>query len=193
METKTINFKKAEISVATKDEMKESAQELGFTILKDATAAYKKFKEKTGTVTDRELKTFMYDYLQDNYKQAPGIGCSITLTSAAVNTRERPYKVENVKNEGKRKWSTVREIVGASGRVYAQVDTTKAAALQKAKDLFKEGAIKENVTIMATKVAVTVKGEDGKTANSAVEAKIAYTPSKSSHNGNYIIFGIAHE
>ena len=180
MDTKFINFQKKEISAINKEAAKESAP---FQIIGDATQAYKKFKEEHNTgFSESELKAFFLDYLSKKSKQAAGVGYMVTLESAALNTRERPYKVTNVKNEGKRKWKTVREIIDKkTGEVIVTVDTTKADAVNKAKELFKNG-LQHSVIVKAVK-----------STENCVEAEVAYVPSKGSHYGSYLVFGIVAE
>ena len=102
METKVINFKKLEVTGATKEEALAKAP---FQIIGDATQAFKNWKKKQiDGVTDAKIKEFALDYIQKKTKSAAGVGFSITVDAAVADTRERPYKINDVKNEkGKRK------------------------------------------------------------------------------------------
>jgi hypothetical protein len=176
-----MSFKKLEIVGATKEEAINAA-DLKFIINGDATQAYRKYLSKlTGAVTEKDVKQFMLDYMQAKGKCAPGLGYIITLDSAVKDTRERPWTVTDVKNEqGKRKWKSVYNIIDpASGKTLAVVDTTKADAKQKAKELISNGF---HGKLVCTKGKVVAEGEP-------LAFTIEYTPSKSAKSGRWIVFG----
>ena len=174
-----LNFKKLEVCGATKQEALAQAP---FNVLYDATQAYRHWREKQTTVTESGLKDFMQAYLQKKTKNAAGVGCSITVESAVADTRERPYKITDVKNEkGKRKYSTTYTIIDqVTNEVIAKSDETKAKAKELVKELYKKG-LKHDVVCKYTK-----EGTDGEPI--AFYGK--YTPSKSTKQGVYIVFGI---
>lgn len=181
VETKFVNFKKVEVTGRTKEEAWAAAP---FQINGDATKAYKNWKEKNqGAITDVAQKEFMVEYLKSKTKCAPGIGYSITIESAVVDTRERPYTLTDVKNEqGKRKYVTTYEIKDrATGEVLASTQETKAKAKEIAKDLYKKKGFKGNLVCTYTKQVA--EGEP-------IAFKVDYTPSKNSHPGTYLVFGI---
>lgn len=176
-----LNFKVMEVSGATKEEALKKAP---FDIMGDATQAYKIWKKKqVNGVTESDKKQFMLDYLSKKSKNVNGVGFSITLESAVADTRERPYKINDVKNEsGARKYKTIYQIVDkATGKVLAQTDETKAKAKELAKNLYVKEGFKGDLVCKYTKQVVN--GEA--TAFTAV-----YTPSKSSRVGSYLVFGI---
>lgn len=150
--------------------------------LKDATQAYKNWREKQNVVTPEAEKEFMVEYTKKYSKGAPGIGFSITLTPAVASTRERPYKITDVKNEqGKRKYVTNYVIKDMeTGEVLATCDETKAKAKEIAKELYKKG-LKHKITCTYQKLVA--EGEP-------VAFKGEYVPSKGSHNGTYMVFGV---
>lgn len=184
MATVVMNFKSVEVVGATKEEALASAP---FTsILKDATQAYKNWKAKQTTITSADERQFMIDYTAKNSKNAPGVGFSITVTPAVADTRERPYKIEDVKKqEGKRKWKTLYKWVDdKTGEVVCSVDTTKKDAKDALKKLYCNGSYKGNATLILQKDVIEGQAET---------AKAKYTPSAASHNGTYKVFGIVAE
>ena len=89
--TQIMNFKRMEVTGATKDEALAKAP---FDIMGDATQAYKIWKKKqVNGVTDADKKQFMLDYLSKKSKNVAGVGFSITLESAVADSRERPYSI----------------------------------------------------------------------------------------------------
>ena len=150
----------------------------------DATQAYKIWRKKqVNGVTDSDKKQFMLDYLSKKSKNCAGVGFSITLESAVADTRERPYRIDDVKNEkGTRKYKTVYQIIDrATGAVLAETSETKAKAKEIAKNLYTEKDFKGNLICTYTKQVL-----DGEPTAFTVE----YTPSKSSRVGSYLVFGI---
>ena len=95
--TQIMNFKRMEVNGATKEEALAKAP---FDIMGDATQAYKIWRKKqVNGVTDADKKEFMLEYLAKKSKNCAGVGFSITIESAVADTRERPYKIEDVKND----------------------------------------------------------------------------------------------
>ena len=176
-----MNFKRMEVNGATKEEALAKAP---FDIMGDATQAYKIWRKKqVNGVTDAEKKEFMLEQLAKKSKNCAGVGFSITIESAVADTRERPYKIEDVKNDkGARKYKTIYQIIDkATGAVIAQTDETKAKAKEIAKALYTDKGFKGDLICTYTKQVV-----DGEpTAFTAT-----YTPSKSSRVGSYLVFGI---
>ena len=176
-----LNFKVMEVTGATKEEALEKAP---FDIMGDATQAYKLWKKKqVNGVTEADKKQFMLEYLSKKSKNVNGVGFAITQEAAVADTRERPYRIDDVKNEsGARKYKTIYQIVDkATGKVLAQTDETKAKAKEIAKALYTDKGFKGDLVCTYTKQVV-----DGEpTAFTAT-----YTPSKSSRVGSYLVFGI---
>lgn len=183
MSTQILNFKKVEVVAASKEEAIAQIEETHFHIQGDATQAYKNWKAKqNGAVTERDTKAFMLEYLAKKSKNCPGAGFVIVRDSAVADTRERPYKIEDVKNEqGKRKFKSFYKWMDkATNTVVCQVDTNKADAKNAIKELYKSGEYKGNAILVKTKDVV--EGQ-------AVVATAQYTPSKSCKSGEYIFFG----
>lgn len=181
MATNYLNFKKLEV---TADNKKEAYAQAPFTITRDVTPSFNKWKEsKRGLITDMDIKEFCVEKLEEITKSAPGSGLSITLQSAIKNTNKRPYVYQNIKNEeGTREWVTVHEIVDtATGNVIKTVEGPRPEAAKIIKDLICSKNYKGNYEIRVGKIC---KG------NNRVVAKISYHPSTKSRPGSYILFGI---
>lgn len=176
-----MNFEKSEVFGSTKSEALEKAP---FNIMGDATQAYKHFKAEHANVaiTDKMEKEFMLEYLAKKSKNTPNVGFAITVDAAVANTRERPYKITDVKNEqGKRKYKTTYVLTDKkTHEIVASTQETKAKAKEIAKSLYKKGFNGELVCTYTKQVA---EGEP-------VAFTVAYAPSKSSNVGKYIVFGI---
>lgn len=180
-------------------------------VIVDATAAYTNFLEKKvgfdktarknwmethekATATDyrnmlidkaevssAEFREWQIAYAHDKAKDVPNLGCMIILSPAVESTRKRPYEYTNYKNEGKRKTTTVVEIVNKrTNEVVWHSDThiTKAAAIKKGKEILAKGTVKDSLILrLAGYITNPVLGE------------LTYTPSKNASEGKYILFG----
>lgn len=183
MSTQILNFKKVEIVAESKEAAIAQVESTLFHVNGDATQAYKNWKAKqTKGITEREVKEFMLDYLAKKGKNCPGAGYMITLESAVADTRERPYKIEDVKGDGKRKFKTFYKWIDKDTKTtVCQVDTNKADAKNALKELYKSGDYKGDAKCVKTKEVV--EGQ-------AVVATAQYTPSKNTKNGVWLCFGI---
>lgn len=179
-----MNFKKVEVTGATKEEALAKAP---FEIMGDATQAYKTWRKKqVNGVTENDKKQFMVDYLEKKSKAVAGVGFVITEESAVADTRERPYKVTDVKNEqGARKYATIYQLVDAeTGVVLAETNETKAKAKELGKELYTDKDFRGNLKCLYTKQVI-----DGEPVAFTME----YAPSKNSRVGSYICFGIVRD
>lgn len=171
---KTTYFKKFEVIGVTKDAaMKESNLNLRV----DATQAYKKWA-KDNAVSEDNLRDWMKDYLSKKKFTMPNDGAYIVLQSAVVDTRERPYNIENVKYEAKthtpESWYVLRDMTGNEvGR-----EKTKKAA---------EQAVREYITDY--KEDVNVYREWAPKEKNSLVIKGRYTPSKGSQPCKLLVFG----
>lgn len=183
MSTTILNFKKVEVVAESKEAAIAQVENSLFHINGDATQAYKNWKAKqTNGITERDVKAFMLDYLAKKGKNCPGAGYMITVESSVADTRERPYKIENVKNEGKRKYKTFYKWVDKeTGTTVCQVDTNKADAFNAIKELYKTGKYKGVAECVKTREVVE---------GNAIVGVARYTPSKNTKNGTWIAFGI---
>lgn len=183
MSTQILNFKKVEVVAESKAAATAIVEDQYFHVNGDATQAYKNWKEKQGgAVTEREVKEFMLEYLMKKTKNCPNAGFLICTDAAVADTRERPYKVENVKGEGKRKYKTT--YVAIDNETNAPIgkwDTNKADALNAIKEMYKSGEYRGSGRL--EKVKEVVEGQ-------ATVATFEYTPSKNAKNGTWIAFGI---
>lgn len=202
-----MNFKRMEVTGATKEEALSYAP---FGIQGDATQAYRNArKAHIGAWTDADMKQFMLDYLTKKSKNLPGVGFYITEESAVVNTRERCYKIEDIKSEGPRKTGKVYQLIdAATNQVLAETEAKMVPQTDKEGNVLKdeEGNTRMKVS-SETKVAakemakdlIVNKGFRGKgyarLTKQVVEGEdkvftFEYTPSKNAKAGRYILFGI---
>lgn len=206
-----MNFKRMEVTGTTK---KEALAKAPFNVElpgADCTQALRKYKEKfTGSAfTDNDLKQFMAEQLESKTRFSPGNGCYIVVESAIQDTRERPWHFEDVKNQqGARKYVIVYQLIDdATGKILASTpvkkvqdkdkdgnlltnedgspkmiwkSATKAQAKELAKELITNG-FKGSMTCTYTKQVV-----DGE----PIAFKASYSPSKSSRQGVYMVFGV---
>lgn len=172
-----VNFKKVELMGSTKEEALAKAP---FSIMGDATQAYKNWKKVADSNSD--VNDFYREYLTKKSKNVAGVGFSITIDPAVTDSRERPWKIEDVKNEkGKRKYETVLILTDkATGKVLGKVAGKKADGKELAKELIKKGFKGEGVATYGKEVTV---GEPR-------AFTFKYAPSKSAHAGTYVVFGI---
>lgn len=181
MTTQVLNFKKVEVCGFTR---KEAIEKAPFFVQRDATQKFKAWKKELDHgMTDKDVKEFCLEYLANHTKNAPGVGCSITIEAGVADTRERPYKVNDVKNEkGKRKYKTTYQLFDKkTGQLVAETNETKAKAKELAKKLYTEDGFKGNLICTYTKQVL--EGEP-------VAFEVEYTPAKSSRMGTYLCFGI---
>ena len=175
------NFKRVEINAYTRTEAVEQVNEANYFVQHDATQAWKKAGEPSPL--DKEFKEFAAEYLKRKTKNAPGVGCSITYKAGSADTRERPYKLNDVVNEqGRRKYVTTYTLVDdATGEILLKTTENKSKAKELAKKLYVDGGYKGSATCTYTKEVS--EGEP-------LAFKIKYDPSKNAEIGKYIFFGI---
>lgn len=209
MANQIMNVKKVEVTGATKETALANAPFNVNLPGADCTQALRNAKKKhTGAWTSADDKQFMLEQLEKKTRNTPGNGCYIVLESAVVDSREKPYKVEDVKNKGARKKAKVFQIVDAKNNsVIAETPVTtttrndkegnvivdengkpktyyKSATKADAKKLlakyYMDGGQAETYIRLMDKV---VEGEE-------IVARGYYTPSKNSRPGRYLCFGI---
>ena len=181
--TEFVNFQSFDVTADSRNEAVEMVESKSFGILGDATQAYKNAKKACTTGwTDREERQFFLNYLQKKAKMKAGVGFMVTLEAAIADTRERPYKFENVKGEGKRKYTTVFTVETKSGEsLVLEGAKTKNEAQNMLKELFKNGTLREDGIVRYEK---HVEGDN------EVAFTFEYTPSKNTRKGVYRVFGV---
>ena len=205
------NVKIAAVKGFTKE---EALEPLSFNAsFKNATQAWIKAGKPTYGTND--FKVFAAEYLKKSTKGSAGLGAHVVIESGVADSRERPYKVLSVSNEGTRKYKTVYQIVEAE----LATKTKKVEKTVKVKD--EEGNVTEvekevNETTAEVKSLGSVvdscskKGEaedlmkqwitDTKRDYVVVVNKVTdhnpiasygvYTHSTSAKEGTYIAFGV---
>lgn len=184
-------FRSVEVMGATKEEALANAPFNTGLKGADCTQALRNAKAKhKGAWTTSDQKQFELAQLEAKTKNAPGFGCYIVVESAVADSRERPWKKHNFKNEkGTRKYGTVLHVyenVGTpdnpkSGEmVYRNAGRTKTEADAVIKELYKNGCTKNLVADYAKELT------EGEPHAFTYE----YTPSKNSRPGIYKVFGV---
>lgn len=144
-------------------------------------ADYRQMLIDKAAVSEPEFMEWEIAYAHDKAKDVPNLGCMIVVSPAVESTRKRPYEYTNFKNEGKRKMTTVVQIVNKrTNEVVWQSDShiTKAEAIKKGKTILSKGDVKDSLTLrLAGKITNPVLGE------------LTYVPSKGANTGKFIIFG----
>lgn len=172
------NFKIVEVNAYSKDEAIAKAP---FAIIKDATQAW---KAAGMPLMGSELKDFLATKLQNETKFANGVGCIITIDAGVADTRDFPYTVNDIKNEkGKRKFEMSFLITDKETGEIMGIETgvTKAEAIEKAKEAYTKKGYRGN--LYAQYIKIVTEGEPG-------AFEITYTPSKNTHLGKYLLFGM---
>jgi len=185
-----VNFRKFEVSGATKAEALQKvadyfALNADGMVKGDATQAYKLAKKKAQEAgkawTASDENAFYNEYLTKK-KAIAGEAYIRTVEAAVADTRERPYKITDVKNEkGKRKFKKFYTLIDKeTGAVLKEVDTTKADAKNVAKQLIVDGFHGKMYCKVTHQV---VEGEP-------LVFEAEYAPSVSAKQGVYVVFGI---
>ncbi len=172
-------FVKFEVAGETKDKALSAVETLA--IGGDATQAFKNWQKKIGAnYTERDVKEFMSEYLAKKGNR-PGIGYVITKVSAVESTRERPWKINNVKNEqGRRKIGRVYTLIDNQGNILDKIHGTKKTAEEAVKALMKKGL----------KAGGKCEIQYVVTEGESVAFTWDYVPSKSARIGEYTVFGL---
>lgn len=210
MANQIMNVKKVEVSGTTKEEALASAPFNVNLPGADCTQALRNAKKKhTGVWTAADDKQFMLEQLEKKTRNTPGNGCYIVLESAVADSREKPYKITDVKGKGARETAKVFQLIdNATNQVVAETPVeqvthndkegnvildkdgnpklywksyTKAQAKEVAKNLILKSGFRGKGRCRLTHQVV--KGED-------TVFEFEYVPSKNARNGRYLCFGI---
>lgn len=188
-------FRKLEVKAYSKEQAIDQAP---FAILRDATQAWK----NAGKPMLASLNEFMAEYLKKHTKSAAGTGCIITLDAGVEDSREKPYKINDIVNEvitgtvfrkneetgekeevetTKRKFTTTYVIVdNETNEIIDKSQETKAEAKKRLADLYAKG-YKGNATCYYTKEVT--EGEPRAFTSD-------HTPSINTKLGSYLVFGV---
>lgn len=151
-------------------------------LVKATPADYRNMLIDSADISEAEFLEWEVAFTKDKTKNYPGAACMITLTPAVESTRKRPYEYFNVKNEGKRKATTVISLINKrTGEEIWRSDThiTKVAAIKKAKELMSAGKVKDSIEIrLSTNITNPVLGT------------LQYTPSAHASVGKFVVFGV---
>ena len=157
-------------------------------IVPNATTAWRNAGEPT--FNSDKFKAFAEQYIT-SHKMTAGGGAYIVKTSAVKDTRLRPYKIINHKQEGKTKWETRYNIHEyfpnldedqQIGKVVNNEAQTKAEAEAIMKDLTSQN----KACYCLIKRREVAEREN----NSDMLMECLYQPSKSAKPGEFYVFGI---
>lgn len=159
----------------TKKKALESAQSFADTnAAYDATTAWK----KAGEPTDSDLTIFAEDYKAK--KKIDGGVFVITAIKGSPDTRNRPYKVQDIVNKGGRKYQTMYEVV---------VDTASGELVVDRHEKKNEARKAATAYTTANKITTIVRPAKVVKEGQARALVVKYVPSKDTQLGTYIIFG----
>lgn len=193
MATNVLNFKKYEVTGVNKAEAISKLSDVFTvsaegTIKGDATQAYKNAKAKAAAAgeawTSNSDKEFMAEYLTKK-KAIAGEAYAITMVSAVENTREKPYKNVNVKNEeGSRDFDKAFELRDAkTGDVITTLNTKIGKIDQKVYETDADG----NIVKDEDGHKVVALDEEGNPKTVKVEGKIRPTKTEAVKKADELI------
>lgn len=203
------NLKIEAVKGFTKEEAL-SVEKLGFNALgiKGANATQAWIKAGKPTYGTASFKAFAAEQLKDKTKGAAGVGCYVVVEAGVSDSRERPYKVISVSNEGTRKYSTVYQIVEAKLKrkqnkvMKTDKDGVEKEVIETSAELLELGTVVDTASkkgeaedkmkawITETKrdyVINVVKVTD----HNPIASYGLYTPSTSAKEGTYIAIGVS--
>ena len=170
-------MKKLVINAASIGEAKEMAAEQGLTVVHDSTPSWK--KAGTPAVGSQEFYDFATDALKANkLVDAKGVGIIVSIDPGVADTRERPYKFNNVVSEGRKSYITTFEV--------RRKDNGALVGRARKKKEAEKLAKKAMVDVKADMTCEVIKTE--KTGNS-LAFTLDYVPSINAKTGTYVVFG----
>lgn len=177
----------------------QAMNEIELEIKHNATAAWRAAGEPTfGT---EKFKAFAESFC-DKKKMSTGAGAYIQKVAPVADSRTKPYKIVNFKKEGKTKWETVYNVCEAElnldkegkfksiesiGVSVNNEASTKAEAEEIMRNLI--AANKRSYVVRKTKEVV----EDENSKNNEILCVGVYTPSISTRQGEFYVFGLVKE
>lgn len=172
------NFKMMEVMAPTKEEAFVKAP---FYVAGDASQKFREWRDShRGVIDENVIKQFCLEYLSWKSKNSPGVGYFITLDSPKIDTRERPWKIQNVKGKGRKKWGKVFQLIGNGNVILGEAIATKDNARTLAKQIMRSG-YKGDIDCIETKQVIS--GEK-------YAFRASYMPSKGFKEGRWLLFGI---
>lgn len=146
------------------------------------------WKKKGSPIAGPELKEFMAEYLLSHTKNAPGVGCYIVLEPCASDTRDNPYRINNIPTTGKRKFKRVYELVNSETNQVIGSTDSKEDAIKLAKEVVSREKDKLGVGVKHICRIATVVTEGESEAFT-----FEYVPSQNAKLGSFLLFGIEAE
>lgn len=197
-----VNFRKLELTGFSKQEMIDQAP-FNLTLPgADCTQALRNYKKaRVGQAwTDADMKAFMAEQLEKKTRNSAGNGCYVVIDSPVADTRERPYKFEDVKREGATDYVSVYQVINEETNAVLAETTpkrvkkvneegverevwtgnTKADAKELVRSLY-DGGLKANVRVERAKKPF---------GTNPVAFRAKYTPSKNTKVGRILVWGI---
>lgn len=172
-------LQKYEINAFSLEEAKEKAHELGMSINRNVTQSWKNNNSPT---YNNDLKLFAVDMLDKHHITEAGIGIIIVIEPGSKDTRQKPYTFVNNVVLGPKEKQRVFEVRTKDSNQLVCETLTKDEAIRKAKEAMID--FKED---MVCKVYYKVlNGKD-------VAFNLNYTPSASTKEGKYLVFGFINE
>lgn len=155
----------------------------------DATMSWKKAGEPDfGTPAFNE---FAAEYTTKKLKSMPGIGAIVTIDKGQMNTRKRPYSIENIANTTTRKMETVYSlyVVNEDGThtELTRIKGIKADAMDYVRDYYKNGGMAE--TVFCEVIRRVKPSTEEENFGEPLTFVAHYAPSASENLGTYVVFG----
>lgn len=169
-------MKRFEIKAFSREEAEAKAAEMGLTVVRNVTQSW---KNAGSPITDKSFKEFAVESLQKNHlANAEGVGLMVIVAAGSADTRERPYTYINNVVEGKKNFERAYEVRRKdNGQVLASA-AKKADAEKAAKAMMAD--VKADLECVI--VYHVTEGKD-------LAFTLKYTPSTSTKEGSYIVFG----
>lgn len=174
------NFVIKQIRAYSYEEAKEMASDL-FQVNKNATQKWK--NEGEPVLGTPEMEEFCKEYAKNEFKGAANLGACIVIKKGVPSTKQKPYRIENIKSEGKRKLKrcTIGIIEGTNEIAYI-VDGTKDDVAKRVAKFYEENPDFKG-KILNTIFKQVTEGEP-------LSSIVHYAPSKGTTEGLYLVFGV---
>jgi len=169
-----------EYSVYSYAEAVAAVEAEGFKVIRNKTNSW---KNAGSPISDKDFKVFAVAQMEkEKLTEIPGVGFMVVVANGSKDTRERPYTVENVVNEGRTLTERTYEVYRVdNGEIITSLSgegATKDAAIKAAKEAMVD--VKADLDI---RVVYRVKN------NKEVVCHVKYTPSVNAELGKYVFVG----